>query len=261
MIQLKTVRKVLVVLLTSYSFISIAQKTGTIILNFENIVGNEPVVLNTKNYTNALGEQFNISLLNYYISNIRLVKADGSEYIVPQNESYFLVSEERPATKSITIQNIPKGNYTAAKFIIGIDSTKSASDISERKGCLDVGGEAKDMYWAWNSGYIFVKMEGKSPQNSKYNSVYNYHIGFFGGIGEKKTLNNIKTAKIDFGGKAIKLKSKKQIEIVIKTDVSKILNGPTNISIAKDPSVMGGPLSAKIADNYKNMLSFGSINK
>jgi hypothetical protein len=241
--------------------VSLVNAQGSVSLQFENFVGNEPVVLKDKSYTNATGEQFNITLLYYYVSNLRLVRKDGSEYIVPQDESYFLIRENKPETKTITLNNIPKGTYTGVKFVIGIDSVRSASDISQRKGCLDVGGDGKDMYWAWNSGYIFVKMEGTSPQIDRKDPVFMYHIGLFGGIGDKKTLNNIRIADINFGEKALKIKSIGNAVIGIKTDVSKIMNGETNVSMVKNPVVMGGPYSAKITENYKTMFSFAGFKK
>ncbi|MBL7815412.1 MAG: hypothetical protein JNL70_10385 [Saprospiraceae bacterium] len=258
--------KNILILLVSFSYLMLnAQSSGTLTLQFDNMVGNEDMVLNTKNYKNAMGEDFNISLFQYYVSNIRLMKSDGSEYAVPQNESYFLIREQDPKSQTVTLNNVPKGKYTGIRFVIGIDSLRNTADISQRKGCLDVGGEAKDMYWAWNSGYIFVKMEGTSPvielNADRKKPIFMYHIGLFGGMGDKKTLNNIKETKLSFGSKKLKVKDNTTHYMVIKTDASHILNGSTNISIAKNPSIMAGPFSAKIADNYNVMFSFGGFAK
>lgn len=248
-------------LMCSVSFVN-AQRTGSLNIQFDNFVGTEPVVLNDKKYSNALGEQFNISLLQYFVSNIKLIKKDGSAYIVPQNESYFLIRESNPASKKITLNNIPKEKYTGISFVIGVDSARSASEISERKGCLDIAGDAKDMYWVWNSGYIFVKMEGTSSAIDRKNPIFMYHIGLFGGIGEKKTLNNIQVATFDFGKQALKVKaSDKNLTLGIKADVAKILNGETNVSMKTNPVIMGGPFSKKIAENYKTMFSFAGLHK
>ena len=257
-------KNTLIVICSLCAFLTNAQ-TGTLALQFDNVVGNEDMVLNTKNYKNALGEAFNISLFQYYVSNIRLVKSDGSEYIVPQNESYFLIREHDAKSQTVTLNNVPKGKYTGVRFTIGIDSLRNTADVSERKGCLDVGGEAKDMYWAWNSGYIFVKMEGTSTAieltEKRKKQIFLYHIGLFGGMGDKKTLNNIKLANVNFGSKKLKIKNNQTQYMVIKTDALHILNGSTNISIAKNSNVMGGPFSAKIADNYADMFRFGGFTK
>lgn len=237
-----------------------AQKTTSLSLKFDNFVGNDPVELNTKSYKNQAGEDFNISLLQYYVSNIQLVKKDGSVYTVPQDDSYFLVRQNRPETQTITLKDIPQDKYVGINFVIGIDSARSAAEIGYRKGCLDVAGDAQDMYWAWNSGYIFVKMEGSSPQSTLKENIFMYHIGLFGGIGDKKTLNNIRNVSLAFNNETIKLKAGKVAPIIrIKMDASKILNGETTVSIAKNPSVMGGPYSAKIAENYKSMFSYNGI--
>jgi hypothetical protein len=261
---LKKMKNILIILISIISLALNAQ-TGTLALQFDNVVGNEDMVLNKKNYKNALGEEFNISLFQYYVSNIRLVKSDGSEYVVPQNDSYFLIREHDAKSKTVTLNNVPKGKYTGIRFIIGVDSLRNTADVSRRKGCLDVGGEAKDMYWAWNSGYIFVKMEGTSPlvpvSEKQKEPIFLYHIGLFGGMGDKKTLNNIKLANMDFGSKKLKIKNNQTHYMVIKTDALHMLNGATNISFAKNPNVMAGPFSAKIADNYTDMFTFGGFVK
>lgn len=244
---------------------TVAQKTGSVEIQFDNVVGNQDLVLKDKTYTNANGDEFAVSLFQYYVSNFRLTRKDGSEYVVPQDESYFLIREQRPETQRIVLKNIPKGTYVGVSFVIGVDSLRSASDVSRRQGCLDVGGEGKDMYWAWNSGYIFVKMEGRSPQvpmtGNRKDPVFMYHIGLFGGMGDKKTLNNIKAANLGFGTDKVRVKTDDITRIGIKTDASKLLNGSTNVSIAANPSVMGGPYSKHIADNYATMFSYDGLKK
>jgi hypothetical protein len=247
-------KKILILLFSCFAITANAQKS-TLTIKFENFVKNEPVILNDKKYINSSGEEFNITLLKYFVSNFKLTKADGTEYVVPQDSCYFLVRENMPETKTITLKNLPKGNYTGLSYVIGVDSVRSASDLSQRTGTLDVGGAAKDMYWAWNSGYIFVKMEGNSDVISEVNKEYAYHIGMFGGIGDKRTLNNIRVATISFGTKPLKVGKASSAIASIKTDVSKIFDGQSPISIAKSPVVMGGPKSKVITDNYKTMFS------
>ncbi len=252
-------KKILFILFCAIS-VANAQKTGSLSIHFDHVVGNEPLVLNDKKYTNAAGNEFNVSLFQYFISNIQLIRKDGSRYTVPQEKSYFLIRESNKESKTITITDIPRDKFTGITFMIGVDSAKSASEIGFRKGCLDVAGDARDMYWAWNSGYIFVKMEGTSPQSTAKNNIFMYHIGLFGGIGNKKTLNNIRYANIDFG-QTIRIKDDKNVpQLTIKADAIKMMNGETNIDMVKNASVMGGPFSAKIAENYKTMFSFAGLS-
>ena len=221
-------------------------------VEFDNIVGGVDLTLNTANYTNATGEQFNISALKYYISNVQLTNVNGTVYTVPQNESYFLINEADANTHSINV-NAPEGEYNKLQFILGVDSLRCTKDISERAGVLDptIGG----MYWTWNSGYIFFKMEGSSPSIAGANNAYKFHIGGFGGY-SSTTINNIKKITIDLSarGNAI-VKTGKVPAIHIMTDVTKVMNGSSNVSLAANSTVMFSPYSVTIANNYANMFS------
>jgi len=44
--------------------------------------GNQSLQLNDHEYSNSAGEQFTVSMLQYFISNIRLRCIDGKEFVV-----------------------------------------------------------------------------------------------------------------------------------------------------------------------------------
>ncbi|WP_010603331.1 MbnP family protein, partial [Pedobacter agri] len=56
-------------------------------LEFEHQVNGAALALNTTTYKNAKGEDFKINVFKYYVSNIKLSKADGTTYLIP--ESYL----------------------------------------------------------------------------------------------------------------------------------------------------------------------------
>jgi hypothetical protein len=111
------------------------------------------------------------------------------------------------------------------------------------------------MYWSWNSGYIFFKMEGTSPVSTQNGNIFQYHIGLFGGY-TAPTINNLKTITLDLTARGTaKIKATKSANIHLLVDIMKVFNGTTNISIAKNSVVMVSPFSATIANNYVNMFS------
>ncbi|MFD2570056.1 MbnP family protein [Spirosoma soli] len=232
--------------------------SGRMNILFDNVVGSSDLALGTGTYQNAAGESFNVTKFNYFISNIRLRKEDGSEYVVPQDSSYFLVEESRPASQTLTLRNIPTGNYTGMTFLIGVDSLRSSADMSLRTGVLDPGLTTHDpMYWEWNSGYIFVKLEGtSSAAPATQNNEFMYHVGGFGVI---KKINNLRSATVTFSGDLAKVERATVPTIRLKTDVLKLFNGPTQVSIAQHSSVMFEPYSSNIADNYRQMISYDRI--
>lgn len=225
-------------------------------IEFDNIVGGKNLILNAETYKNAAGEDYKISLLEYYISNIIVRKADGTAYVVPQDNSYFLIKEGDEEHEEALI-NVPEGDYTSVTFTVGVDSLRSTMDVSKRTGVLDPASPESDgLYWGWNSGYIFFKMEGTSaaaPVDNSGQNIFRYHIGGFGGY-DSPTINNIKTVTLDLTERGPALVRKgKTSNVHLMVDIDKVLSGATTVSIAANPSVMFGDFSTTIANNYATM--------
>lgn len=227
-------------------------------IEFDNIVGGTNLYLNSTTYTNAAGEDYSISLLQYYVSNIKVYKADGTEYVVPQDSSYFLIKEGDVASGSALV-HVPEGDYSRLVFTLGVDSLRSTMDVDRRTGVLDpASGMDEGMYWGWNSGYIFFKMEGLSaaaPVDGSGQHKFRYHIGGFGGY-SAPTINNIKEISIDLSQAGVaKVRKERKSNIHLMVDIAKVMNGPTTLSIAANPTVMFSEFSATIAANYATMFS------
>lgn len=221
-------------------------------VEFDNIVGASDLHLNTGTYTNAVGETFTVTKLKYYVSNFVLTNVNGTVYTVPQNDSYFLVDESDASTHEPTIQ-IPEGEYKTLSFMVGVDSLRNTMDISNRTGVLDPTTTAADMYWSWNSGYIFFKFEGTSPAITTMGGLFQYHVGGFGGY-TTATTNNLRTITLDLTARGIpQVKSGKETNVHLFVDVLKALGGSTNISFANTNMVHSAAAGVPIADNYTSM--------
>jgi hypothetical protein len=236
-------------------------ETGELDIEFDNIVGAKNLQLNTGTYTNAAGESYTISMLNYYVSNIVLENENGITYSTPKDSSYFLIKEENP-TQIITLKNIPAGNYKSIQFILGVDSVKCASPLDQRTGVLDPAAGGAGMYWTWNSGYIFLKMEGSSNAVTAADKKYRYHIGGFGGY-SSSTINNIKKISLNAPmGQLAKVRQNKTEapHIHILADAAKVFSGKTNVSLAANGTVMFSPYSVFVSENYAQMFSIDHIH-
>lgn len=237
-------------------------KKGSIELKFDNVAGSQDFAFGTT-YQNSAGETFKVNVLQYYISNISFKKADGTEYIVPQDSSYFLIREQDAATQKIRLSNIPLGDYTEVSFIVGVDSLRSTLPPSERKGVLDIGADAQGMYWTWNSGYIFFKMEGTSAQipvtETNPNGLFKYHIGGFGGY-STPTFNNIRKITLPMNGEKAKVRDDSSPSVHILVDILKVFEGDMTISLAQNPIVMGNPFSLNVSKNYMNAFVIDHIH-
>lgn len=217
---------------------------GTINIDFDNVVGTANLELNTGSYTNAAGNTFNVSKFIYYISNIKLTKTDGTKFV--ENNSYYLINEAQVASQSLSIDSVPVGDYNAIEFVIGVDSTRNVSGA--QTGALD---PANDMFWTWNSGYIFLKMEGTSTSAS--GNDLTFHIGGFNAPN-----NTIRTCNRNFPTN-LTVKNTNVSKVKMKTDVLEMFTSPQNIDFSTFSFTMGGPTSVTVADNYTDMISVKEI--
>ncbi len=217
-------------------------------LTFENFVGTKPLVLNTEWYTNANGDSFKVSTYKYYITNIKLTKADGSVYT--ETESYHLINEADASTKFFTMGNIPEGNYTSISFLIGVDSTRNTSGA--QTGALD---PINGMFWTWNSGYIMAKFEGTSPQSTASGKSIIYHVGGFSGATSviRATTLSLPTALV--------VKAGLTPNIHIYGDVAEWFGFPNVIDFSQKPVLMTlGKDLVNLADNYQDMFKVSHID-
>jgi hypothetical protein len=136
-------------------------------LQFHIQFGNAPLELGEKYISK--NDTLQIEALKFYVSNIEIQYADASVY-KPKND-YHLIDIEDLNTLKIPISESKK-TIKKITFNIGVDSLASVS------GAL--GGDldpAKGMYWAWQSGYINMKIEGKSKSCKTRKNEFQFHIG------------------------------------------------------------------------------------
>ncbi|NBA77432.1 hypothetical protein GOQ04_17895 [Emticicia sp. ODNR4P] len=230
-----------------------ASDKNNVSLEFDNLMGGQKIVLGSTTAKNAAGEDFTITTLNYYISNVSLKKVDGSK--VDLKNQYFLVRQADSETLIQSLKDVPAADYKEVTFTIGVDSVKSISPVEERTGVLDPAGFSDDgMYWSWNSGYIFMKLEGTSSAvaaNAAGLRKYQYHVGGFGGR-TSVTANNLRTVTLSLPSTMTVRKSIAPT-IHFVADVTKVFSGTTTLKLADAAVIMSPALATPIANNYKNM--------
>lgn len=222
---------------------------GSIEIEFEGMVGADGLVLGTQTYTNAAGNTFNVSMYRYYISNIKLTKSDNSVWIQP--DSYYLIDHSVPLSTTISIPNVPYGNYKSMEFMIGVDSTRNVSGA--QTGALD---PANGMFWSWSTGYIMAKVEGTSPQSTASGNNLVFHIGGFKGVNKV-----LKTVSPSFNGDSAIVSSSISPKIHLSSDLLQWFESPTVVDFSTLNTVhMSGTLAKTIADNYADMFSVEHIH-
>jgi hypothetical protein len=222
-------------------------KYGSVTINFNNKAGSESLQLNIGNYLNANGDSFNVSKFKYYISNIVLKNADGTTFVEP--ECYHLIDNRKGNKYSLTLDSVPVGTYNGISFILGVDSTRNTSGA--QTGALD---PSNGMFWTWNQGYIFLMLEGNSPNSVGFNNAIVFHLGGF-----TPPYNCIRKVEPTFGTRDLILYENKVSKMEIKTDILEMFESPSLIKFAQTSEAMGGPICVTIANNCVNMFSITSI--
>lgn len=233
---------------------------GQLVIKFNNRVGKEAVTTDIEKYKTTNGTPFSISLLQYFISNIQLTKANGEVVPVAKTENFFLIKQHVDSSREIVL-HVPPGNYSAISFLVGIDSLTSTLPLEERQGVLDPGRDlaaGESMYWTWNTGYIFFKMEGGSadiPADPTGFREFEFHIGGYGGF-NSPTMNNIRKVVIDADNKKWTVAAKGKTILALTFDVLSVF---TTIDLKQHHHIMLTEKSSDIADNYSRGFSFEKI--
>lgn len=235
---------ILILLITSPCATNAQHSKGMLSIGFHHYIENELLKLDSAVYKNELGQTYNISNFKYYISNIELINEHGKTI---HSKEYFLINEDEPNSKEIILSSIPEGKYSSIRFMIGVDSLHNCSGA--QAGALD---PVNAMFWTWNTGYIFMKLEGKSSVSAATGKTIEYHIG-----GYKEPSNCIRTVALKLDS-SITITSKHTSNIQIKVNVSEVLKTPTTIDFSKLPTVNDSRNATMIADNYMDMFSIGN---
>ncbi len=223
-------------------------KVGEVGFEFTNYVGSDKLDT-AETYTVSGSQQIKVSKFNYYITNIKLLKADGSEYA--ETESYHVVKQFPGSSRHFHLKDVPAGSYTGVTFLVGVDSARNTAGA--QTGGLDPAGDAADMYWGWKTGYIMAKLEGTSPQSGEADKTFTHHIGGFGG-----EFSGVRKVTLMFDA-AHTLAANSEMTIPVKADVAKWF-APNAIDLSATYNLMMVNATSKaIADNYAKMFTVGTV--
>ena len=225
-----------------------AEHTGSVTFEFDHVAGNEALVLEDKWYLTENNDSVNFSVFNYYLSNFVFIGNNGEEYRQP--ESYYLVKEVQPGSKRFEIKDIPAGRYKQLRLLIGVDSARNVSGA--QTGALD---PMNNMFWDWNTGYIMVMIEGRSPRSATPAKTVAFHFGGF-----RKEDNATREVVLDLPG-TLDIKDGGHSTVHIKTDILECFKTPNAIDIESLTTHMmsGGTPNYIMSDNYTDMFTVDHI--
>lgn len=213
---------------------------NNISLHFNNTFKNNTIVLGGANSVDATSnisdsaQVHHLSELKYVVSNIRLVKADGTE--VPYNvndldKGATVVNQAKPASLDYVLTNIPVGKYRQLKFGLGVKQEINTLDqVRFPAFYAAAGANDTDMMWQWATGYRFTKIEGFFGSENK---AFQVHTGSTlngeGGKPETYTQGVDAYRDITLDLTAAAVVGNNAPKITVKADFDKLLSGQTKV--------------------------------
>jgi hypothetical protein len=122
-----------------------------------------------KNYISR-NDTLQINVLKFYLSEIEILYIDKTTFVF--QKKHHLIDIEKSESLQIPIGKKNNKIISKIQFNIGIDSLSSVSGALSEDLDLQNG-----MYWAWQSGYINMKIEGRSRSSKNRKNAFQFHIG------------------------------------------------------------------------------------
>ena len=151
--------------------------SASLSLKFNPVFGSNTLRLgNTYQTPWPYNEYYNFSKLKFFLSHVKLVRADASTVEV---SPLVYISLDDSTTFSIPLGD-SIGSYTALRFSIGVDSAQDSYDISNPTNLSpSYPLNQADMFWGSSQRYVFVKMDVETDTISglTQSDGLAYHIG------------------------------------------------------------------------------------
>lgn len=214
------------------------------------MVGADTLKFNTS-FTTENKLRYTLSSFRYYLSDICLVKADGSEHAI--EGKVFLV---HPNISDYPLGNVPVGDYTGIRFTVGLDSATNHADPTTYPIAHPLAIQSPAIHWDWNSGYIFLMLEGTcdtTVANTDVLTYGQYSHGLFFHIGMDPLVRNVALNNNAFSVSADAAKV-----LYVHSDINKLFAG-IDLKTQNASHTMGTmSLATKVADNIPAMFTLSA---
>jgi len=202
-------------------------------LNIDHKIGTTPFAYTTV-MTDKNGTKFQIDVVQMYFSTFAAQSTNIAN-------SILLV---KPEVANYTVGNIAAGDYPGIRFSVGVPANLNtqagadAKDITEYPSTHPLSFQTPSMYWSWNTGYIFLRIDGRydSTADNVPNENFRLHVG-----------NNPNLKELHFPG-AYTVNASTDRVLNFEIDYEKFFD---DLDILTENTLHGNStLAAKITDNY-----------
>lgn len=204
------------------------------------MAGNDALVYNQEYTVN--GRKLKFTRAQFYISDIRLRKADNSTSAPAMPYILF-----QSLTNDYNNGMIDTGHYAFLDFSVGVDSAANHADPA-------LWGSTHPLYinspyasyWDWSQGYVFMKLEGYVDTTASANGIPSTGFAYHTGNDEMLRTVSIPLNKTIEG---------KESYIELNVDFAKLLEDVDLQTELQTHAGVNDPLSVKIADKMQEAIT------
>ena len=221
---------------------------GTFLLHLHAYVGLQEVDLYGINYETPEGRSMSLDFSQLYISDVQLVKSDGSVYAI-KNKSFL----KNLKVHTYEIGQVPIGTYKSIRFKVGLPPNTNALNPTTPSDSAILNQPS--MWWgntAQPGGYVFLNVQGKIDTSLNMNKApvpFTYKIG-----------TNAHYVQVQLGEKEFTIEEDAYVYGHLIVDYSKLFTGITlnqaaSLSV-KTAAENNAALGQKIAKNIPAMFTY-----
>jgi hypothetical protein len=147
--------------------------TGKLTIRFHHHCEGAPLETDIRKYVNEAGNEYMVNEIQYFISDVKLCRTDGSYYLISAWKDIHYVDTDIPSTHTWNVfDDIPAGAYQKLSFTFGISEEKNQS-------LMFVDPPESLMFWPQylGGGYHYLKLNGKWLAANQMELPFDFHLG------------------------------------------------------------------------------------
>jgi hypothetical protein len=200
---------------------------GEIIFKFEHFVGGEQAIFDQIIYENAAGNEYEITNIQWFISDVTFMDQKGEELIISGDDWVHYIDSDIPDSHTWALEDgIPAGDYASIRFTFGIKGEKNQPNIFSDP-------PESNMIWPYHmggdqGGYHYMKLNGFWNDIDAIRTPFNFHIGVGQMYDEDgDVIEFVQNWRIlDIPASAFKLLSNETIELTIRMNIENWFKNP-----------------------------------
>jgi len=241
---------------------------GKVQFVFEHFVDGVQALYNQMAYTNASGNSWELSEVQWFLSEVTLNKKDGNKLKLNKWIDYHYIDTDIPSTFTWDVEDsVDVGDYESVSFVFGFKGEKNIP-------FMFVNPPESQMFWPYylggdSGGYHYMKLNGFWLDSSQYRRAFNFHLG----VGQYQDENGNRPTDEDGNfyfvqnwftvtlPAAFKMEDSAKVQITVRMNLEKWFTTPNNYNHDDwGPDVMENQKAMKlISENGQDVFTISKI--